>query len=105
MIMPFRMLLSLFFFLLSLSNSLGFFVVISADDLLVPPHDTNTDLTDVMEQINSTFPACCKCNKMSLGIVWNWRWSFEEKSMGYLLEKNISDRILVKICKLHNFVI
>uniref|UniRef100_A0A669PA10 Utrophin n=1 Tax=Phasianus colchicus TaxID=9054 RepID=A0A669PA10_PHACC len=34
-------------------------------DLLVPPHDTNTDLTDVMEQINSTFPACCcKCNKI-----------------------------------------
>ncbi|KAM6271852.1 utrophin isoform 1-T1 [Spheniscus humboldti] len=29
------------------------------DDLLVPPCDTNTDLTDVMEQINSTFPACC----------------------------------------------
>nr|XP_009930413.1 PREDICTED: utrophin [Opisthocomus hoazin] len=29
------------------------------DDFLVPPHDTNTDLTDVMEQINSTFPACC----------------------------------------------
>ncbi|XP_030302441.1 utrophin [Calypte anna] len=29
------------------------------DDLLVPPHDTDTDLTDVMEQINSTFPACC----------------------------------------------
>ncbi|XP_062980653.1 utrophin isoform X2 [Elgaria multicarinata webbii] len=28
------------------------------DDLLVPPHDTSTDLTDVMEQINSTFPAC-----------------------------------------------
>ncbi|XP_037986562.1 utrophin isoform X4 [Motacilla alba alba] len=28
------------------------------DDLLVPPHDTNTDLTDVMEQINNTFPAC-----------------------------------------------
>ncbi|CAN8203897.1 unnamed protein product, partial [Coccothraustes coccothraustes] len=28
-------------------------------DLLVPPHDTNTDLTDVMEQINNTFPACC----------------------------------------------
>uniref|UniRef100_A0A8B9VFV8 Utrophin n=1 Tax=Anas zonorhyncha TaxID=75864 RepID=A0A8B9VFV8_9AVES len=26
-------------------------------DLLVPPHDTNTDLTDVMEQINSTFPS------------------------------------------------
>uniref|UniRef100_A0A8B9EJC2 Utrophin n=1 Tax=Anser cygnoides TaxID=8845 RepID=A0A8B9EJC2_ANSCY len=36
-------------------------------DLLVPPHDTNTDLTDVMEQINSTFPACCcKCNKLRL---------------------------------------
>uniref|UniRef100_A0A8B9ZX81 Utrophin n=1 Tax=Anas zonorhyncha TaxID=75864 RepID=A0A8B9ZX81_9AVES len=33
-------------------------------DLLVPPHDTNTDLTDVMEQINSTFPACC-CNCFS----------------------------------------
>ncbi|XP_027487780.1 utrophin isoform X4 [Corapipo altera] len=30
-----------------------------ADDLLVPPHDTNTDLTDVMEQINNTFPTCC----------------------------------------------
>uniref|UniRef100_A0A8B9VEP4 Utrophin n=1 Tax=Anas zonorhyncha TaxID=75864 RepID=A0A8B9VEP4_9AVES len=29
-------------------------------DLLVPPHDTNTDLTDVMEQINSTFPKCCR---------------------------------------------
>ncbi|XP_067398337.1 utrophin [Emydura macquarii macquarii] len=29
------------------------------DDLLVPPHDTSTDLTDVMEQINSTFPTCC----------------------------------------------
>ncbi|XP_060096541.1 utrophin isoform X3 [Heteronotia binoei] len=28
------------------------------DDLLVPPHDTSTDLTDVMEQINSTFPSC-----------------------------------------------
>uniref|UniRef100_A0A670ITQ8 Utrophin n=1 Tax=Podarcis muralis TaxID=64176 RepID=A0A670ITQ8_PODMU len=28
------------------------------DDLLVPPHDTSTDLTEVMEQINSTFPAC-----------------------------------------------
>nr|XP_016854217.1 PREDICTED: utrophin isoform X4 [Anolis carolinensis] len=28
------------------------------DDLLIPPHDTSTDLTDVMEQINSTFPAC-----------------------------------------------
>uniref|UniRef100_A0A8D2JIH5 Utrophin n=1 Tax=Varanus komodoensis TaxID=61221 RepID=A0A8D2JIH5_VARKO len=34
----------------------------SVDDLLVPPHDTSTDLTDVMEQINSTFPACrSKC--------------------------------------------
>uniref|UniRef100_A0A8C3T104 Utrophin n=1 Tax=Chelydra serpentina TaxID=8475 RepID=A0A8C3T104_CHESE len=32
------------------------------DDLLGPPHDTSTDLTDVMEQINSTFPTCCcKC--------------------------------------------
>uniref|UniRef100_A0A670YZV5 Utrophin n=1 Tax=Pseudonaja textilis TaxID=8673 RepID=A0A670YZV5_PSETE len=31
------------------------------DDLLVPPHHTSTDLTEVMEQINSTFPACrCK---------------------------------------------
>uniref|UniRef100_A0A8C3S1B1 Utrophin n=1 Tax=Chelydra serpentina TaxID=8475 RepID=A0A8C3S1B1_CHESE len=29
------------------------------DDLLGPPHDTSTDLTDVMEQINSTFPTCC----------------------------------------------
>ncbi|XP_074846537.1 utrophin isoform X2 [Carettochelys insculpta] len=29
------------------------------DDLLVPPHNTSTDLTDVMEQINSTFPTCC----------------------------------------------
>nr|XP_033791495.1 utrophin isoform X2 [Geotrypetes seraphini] len=27
------------------------------DDLLVLPHNTSTDLTDVMEQINSTFPA------------------------------------------------
>lgn len=64
--MPFRMLLSFFFYLLLL-NSLLFFVVIPADDLLVPPHDTNTDLTDVMEQINSTFPACCcKCNKIGL---------------------------------------
>lgn len=44
-----------------------FFVVISADDLLVPPHDTNTDLTEVMEQINNTFPAChCKFNKICL---------------------------------------
>ncbi|XP_074043867.1 utrophin isoform X2 [Macrotis lagotis] len=30
-----------------------------ADDLLVPPHSTSTDLTDVMEQIHSTFPSCC----------------------------------------------
>ncbi|KAM9005037.1 utrophin isoform X2 [Sarcophilus harrisii] len=30
-----------------------------ADDLLVPPHNTSTDLTDVMEQIHSTFPSCC----------------------------------------------
>uniref|UniRef100_A0A5F8H924 Utrophin n=1 Tax=Monodelphis domestica TaxID=13616 RepID=A0A5F8H924_MONDO len=29
-----------------------------ADDLLVPPHNTSTDLTDVMEQIHSTFPSC-----------------------------------------------
>ncbi|XP_069462828.1 utrophin isoform X3 [Ambystoma mexicanum] len=29
----------------------------AAEDLLAPPHNTNTDLTDVMEQINSTFPA------------------------------------------------
>uniref|UniRef100_A0A5F8G7Z8 Utrophin n=1 Tax=Monodelphis domestica TaxID=13616 RepID=A0A5F8G7Z8_MONDO len=28
-------------------------------DLLVPPHNTSTDLTDVMEQIHSTFPSCC----------------------------------------------
>lgn len=28
----------------------------AADDLLAPPHNTSTDLTDVMEQINSTFP-------------------------------------------------
>ncbi|XP_042188769.1 utrophin isoform X5 [Callorhinchus milii] len=27
------------------------------DDLLIPPQDTNTDLTDVMEQINNTFPS------------------------------------------------
>uniref|UniRef100_A0A8C5JI45 Utrophin n=1 Tax=Junco hyemalis TaxID=40217 RepID=A0A8C5JI45_JUNHY len=36
-------------------------------DLLVPPHDTNTDLTDVMEQINNTFPACC-CNPPSFPV-------------------------------------
>ncbi|XP_032340981.1 utrophin isoform X10 [Camelus ferus] len=29
------------------------------EDLLAPPHDTSTDLTEVMEQINSTFPSCC----------------------------------------------
>ncbi|XP_072437733.1 utrophin-like isoform X5 [Chiloscyllium punctatum] len=28
------------------------------DDLLIPPEDTSTDLTDVMEQINSSFPVC-----------------------------------------------
>ncbi|XP_069787742.1 utrophin-like isoform X2 [Narcine bancroftii] len=28
------------------------------DELLIPPQDTNTDLTDVMEQINSSFPGC-----------------------------------------------
>ncbi|XP_078086589.1 LOW QUALITY PROTEIN: utrophin-like [Mustelus asterias] len=28
------------------------------DDLLIPPQDTSTDLTDVMEQINSSFPVC-----------------------------------------------
>ncbi|XP_071469048.1 utrophin isoform X2 [Marmota flaviventris] len=31
----------------------------AAEDLLVPPQDTNTDLTEVMEQINNTFPSCC----------------------------------------------
>lgn len=31
----------------------------AAEDLLVPPQDTSTDLTEVMEQINSTFPSCC----------------------------------------------
>ncbi|XP_072121477.1 utrophin-like isoform X2 [Mobula birostris] len=29
-----------------------------ADELLIPPQDTSTDLTDVMEQINSSFPSC-----------------------------------------------
>ncbi|XP_067900301.1 utrophin-like isoform X3 [Heterodontus francisci] len=28
------------------------------DDLLIPPQDTSADLTDVMEQINSSFPVC-----------------------------------------------
>ncbi|XP_059504261.1 dystrophin isoform X5 [Stegostoma tigrinum] len=28
------------------------------DDLLIPPENTNADLTDVMEQINSSFPVC-----------------------------------------------
>ncbi|KAF7481144.1 hypothetical protein GHT09_007505 [Marmota monax] len=32
----------------------------AAEDLLVPPQDTNTDLTEVMEQINNTFPSCCR---------------------------------------------
>ncbi|XP_036078207.1 utrophin isoform X2 [Rousettus aegyptiacus] len=31
----------------------------AAEDLLAPPHDTSTDLTEVMEQINSSFPPCC----------------------------------------------
>ncbi|XP_010624930.1 utrophin isoform X1 [Fukomys damarensis] len=31
----------------------------AAEDLLAPPQDTSTDLTEVMEQINSTFPSCC----------------------------------------------
>ncbi|CAN0498960.1 unnamed protein product [Rangifer tarandus platyrhynchus] len=30
-----------------------------AEELLAPPHDTSADLTEVMEQINSTFPPCC----------------------------------------------
>ncbi|XP_069866825.1 utrophin isoform X2 [Dipodomys merriami] len=30
-----------------------------AEDLLAPPRDTSTDLTEVMEQINNTFPSCC----------------------------------------------
>ncbi|XP_064412021.1 dystrophin isoform X2 [Latimeria chalumnae] len=32
------------------------------DDLLVPPHNTSTDLADVMEQINNTFPSCSPTN-------------------------------------------
>nr|XP_021548939.1 utrophin [Neomonachus schauinslandi] len=31
----------------------------AAEDLLSPPHDTSTDLTEFMEQITSTFPSCC----------------------------------------------
>ncbi|XP_063089507.1 utrophin isoform X6 [Cavia porcellus] len=31
----------------------------AAEDLLAPPDDTSTDLTEVMEQINNTFPSCC----------------------------------------------
>ncbi|XP_053446857.1 utrophin isoform X2 [Nycticebus coucang] len=31
----------------------------AGEELLAPPHDTSTDLTEVMEQINSTFPSCC----------------------------------------------
>ncbi|XP_055982404.1 utrophin isoform X1 [Sorex fumeus] len=31
----------------------------ASEDLLAPPQDTSTDLTEVMEQINSTFPSCC----------------------------------------------
>ncbi|KAM4866329.1 utrophin isoform 2-T2 [Thomomys bottae] len=30
-----------------------------AEDLLAPPRDTSTDLTEIMEQINNTFPSCC----------------------------------------------
>ncbi|XP_050017565.1 utrophin isoform X1 [Alexandromys fortis] len=30
----------------------------ASEDLLAPPHDTSTDLTEVMEQIDSTFPSC-----------------------------------------------
>ncbi|XP_055483709.1 utrophin isoform X1 [Psammomys obesus] len=30
----------------------------ASEDLLAPPHDTSTDLTEVMEQINNTFPSC-----------------------------------------------
>ncbi|XP_066229166.1 utrophin isoform X2 [Saccopteryx leptura] len=30
----------------------------AAEDLLAPPHDTSTDLTEVMERINSSFPSC-----------------------------------------------
>ncbi|XP_035556968.1 utrophin isoform X4 [Canis lupus dingo] len=36
-----------------------------AEDLLAPPHDTSTDLTEFMEQINSTFPSCCRNVKCS----------------------------------------
>uniref|UniRef100_A0A8D0R8R5 Utrophin n=1 Tax=Sus scrofa TaxID=9823 RepID=A0A8D0R8R5_PIG len=32
----------------------------AAEDLLAPPRDTSTDLTEVMEQINSTFPSCSR---------------------------------------------
>ncbi|PNI86892.1 UTRN isoform 6 [Pan troglodytes] len=31
----------------------------AGEDLLAPPHDTSTDLTEVMEQIHNTFPSCC----------------------------------------------
>ncbi|XP_069344757.1 utrophin isoform X1 [Eulemur rufifrons] len=31
----------------------------AGEDLLAPPHGTSADLTEVMEQINSTFPSCC----------------------------------------------
>ncbi|XP_045150513.1 utrophin [Echinops telfairi] len=31
----------------------------AAEDVLSPPHETSTDLTEVMEQINSTFPSRC----------------------------------------------
>ncbi|XP_043925555.1 utrophin isoform X4 [Protopterus annectens] len=32
------------------------------DDLLVPPHNSSTDLADVMEQINNTFPSSSPSN-------------------------------------------
>uniref|UniRef100_A0A8D0UJZ5 Utrophin n=1 Tax=Sus scrofa TaxID=9823 RepID=A0A8D0UJZ5_PIG len=37
----------------------------AAEDLLAPPRDTSTDLTEVMEQINSTFPSCSRNVKHS----------------------------------------
>uniref|UniRef100_W5NH22 Utrophin n=1 Tax=Lepisosteus oculatus TaxID=7918 RepID=W5NH22_LEPOC len=36
----------------------GHILTFFSDDLLVPPSNTSTDLADVMEQINNTFPAC-----------------------------------------------
>ncbi|XP_064147911.1 utrophin isoform X13 [Loxodonta africana] len=37
----------------------------AAEDLLAPPRETSTDLTEVMEQINSTFPSCCRQKEFS----------------------------------------